>query len=249
MARTVGDLRILLDVMSGPDTGDAMSVPERPFTADGKPYGKMRIGILESEALGRVTPETQTAVRRAAQLLAYEGFELQPMRLDNLERVLELWWFFFGAIVGELFQGEIRGREGLLSPVFRDYLQAARPAGSKAVSMLQFVGMCAARDRERERILQAMNDVPILLSPVCVGSAFRHGGGGYQSGLRYLESMRHSQWLNLVGFPGVAVPMGRTANGLPTGVQVVGRPFEDELVLDVAARLEEARGPWEAPSL
>jgi len=273
MARTVGDLRILLAVMDGPDTGDAMSVPERPdpsyskpqkvglpgrtirkvaglpFSADVKPCSKMRIGILEGEALGRVTPETQTVVRRAAQHLAYEGFELQPMRLNNLERVLELWWFFFGAVVAELLQAETRGREELLSPVFRDYLEVARPAGSKAVSMLQFVGMCAARDRERERILQAMNDVPILLSPVCAGSAFRHGGGGYRHGLRYLESMRHSQWLNLVGFPGVAVPMGRAADGLPMGVQVIGRPFEDELVLDVAARLEEARGPWEAPSL
>jgi Asp-tRNA(Asn)/Glu-tRNA(Gln) amidotransferase A subunit family amidase len=248
MARTVGDMRILFNVLQGPDAGDAMTARVQPVEM--KSVGKeLRIGILEGDALGRVTPETQMAVRRVAQLLAYAGFELEPFRLNNLKRVLELWWFFFGTVIGELFQGEIRGREELLSPVFRDYLEAARPAGSPAISMLQFVEMCAARDRERERILEAMRKVPILLSPVSAGPAFRHGAGGYQVQDGYRESMRHSQWLNVVGFPGVSVPMGKSAEGLPIGVQVIGRPYEDELVLEVAERLEEARGAWQAPAI
>ena len=246
MARTVGDLKILFNVLQGPDAGDAMTVPVEPMRM--KTGGnELRIGILEGESLGQVTPDTQMAVRQAAQLLAYAGFALEPVRLNNLERVLELWWFFFGTAIGELFHGEIRGRDELLSPVFRDYLKAARPPGSPAMSMLQFVGMCAARDRERERILDAMGDVPVLLSPVSAGPAFRHGQGGYLGGVRYRDAMRHSQWLNLAGLPGVSVPMGKSAEGLPIGVQIVGRPFADELVLEVAERLEEARGPWEAP--
>src|SRR5262249_6448116 len=148
MARTVGDLRTLFEVMCGTDSGDATSVPVRSDdvfervtvkAVGGLPHSKMRIGILEDPALGRVTPETQIAVRAAAQHLAYAGFELEPFKLNNLERVLELWWFFFGTVVGELLQGEIRGREGLLSAVFCDYLDAARPAGSKALTMLQFM--------------------------------------------------------------------------------------------------------------
>jgi Asp-tRNA(Asn)/Glu-tRNA(Gln) amidotransferase A subunit family amidase len=246
IARTVSDLRILFEVLGGPDAGDPMTWPVRAWKTSSD---RLRIGILEGDALGRVTPETQMAVRRAAQYLAYAGFDLEPFRLSNLERVLELWWFFFGTVVGELFQGEIRGREELLSPAFRDYLDAARPAPAQAMTMLHFVGMCAARDRERERILEAMRDVPILLSPVSVAPAFRHGEGAYTGGVRYRETMRHSQWLNLVGFPGVTVPMGKTAGGLPIGVQIIGRPFEDERVLDVAERLEGARGAWEGPSL
>jgi len=263
MARTVGDLRILFKVMCGLDAGDALTVPvqtgwrqdrtEEPrdlkTAATGWSNERLRIGILEEDALGRVTPETQMAVRQAAQHLAYAGFELEPFRLNNLERVLELWWFFFATVTGELFQGEIRGREELLSPVFRDYLDAARPTGSKPLSTLQFVGMCAARDGERERILHAMGDVPILLSAVSVQPAFRDGEGSYKSGSGYRETMRHSQWLNLVGFPGVTVPMGKSGDGLPIGVQILGRPFEDELVLDVAERLEEARGSWKGPAL
>ena len=248
MARTVGDLRILFNILQGPDAGDAMTVPVQPIEMKNG-GNKLRIGILEGDALGQVAPETQMAVRQAAQVLAYAGFELEPFRLNNLERVLELWWFFFGTVIGELFQGEIRGREELLSPVFRDYLAAVRSAGSPPMSMLQFVGMCAARDRERERILDAMRSTPILLSPVSAGPAFRHGAGGYQVKDGYRESMRHSQWLNLVGFPGVSVPIGKSTEGLPIGVQVIGRPYEEALLLSVAESLELARGRWQSSSL
>jgi Asp-tRNA(Asn)/Glu-tRNA(Gln) amidotransferase A subunit family amidase len=61
--------------------------------------------------------------------------------------------------------------------------------------------------------------------------------------------MRYSQWLNLAGFPGVSVPLGFSPGGLPIGVQVIGRPYEDELVLAVAEAIECARGPWQAPPL
>jgi len=61
------------------------------------------------------------------------------------------------------------------------------------------------------------------------------------------DTMRHSQWLNLVGFPGVAVPVGMSRDGLPIGVQVIGRPYEEELVLAVAEAIERGRGSWQAP--
>ena len=54
---------------------------------------------------------------------------------------------------------------------------------------------------------------------------------------------------NVLGLPAVSVPMGRTSSGLPVGVQLVGRPFEDELLLEVAIRLEESRGPLTGPEV
>jgi len=251
MARTVGDLRILFEVLRGPDSGDALSAPFHGFDGLRAPSrGEMRIGVLEGDGLGSATPETQVAVRQAAQLLAYQGFKLEPCRLSNLGRVLELWWFFFGTVISELFAGEIRGREELLSPIFSDYLEAARESSpAPPILMERFIGMCAARDRERARILDAMRDVPILLSPVCAAPAFRHGEGNWKPGTGYRDMMRHSQWLNLTGFPGVSVPISKSASGLPVGVQLIGRPYEDELLLSVAEQLEAARGPWRAPSL
>jgi len=250
MARTIGDLKLLFDVLRGPDPGDALTSPVQVSDALSAAPKDLRIGILEGDALGRVTPETQLAVRQAAQLLAYQGFMLEPFRLANLERVLDLWWFFFGTVISELFAGTISGREELLSPIFRDYLEAARVSSpAPPMNMTHFVAMCAARDSERARILEAMRDVPVLLSPVCSAPAFRHGEGNYKAGTGYRDSMRHSQWLNLAGFPGVTVPIGKSPEGLPIGVQLIGRPYEDELVLSVAEKLESARGPWSAPPL
>src|SRR5882724_7568672 len=250
MARTVGDLKILFEVLHGPDAGDALSSPVQVFEAAASASGKLRIGILEGDGLGSVTPETQLAVRHAAQLLAYQGFILEPLRLNNLERVLELWWFFFGSVISELFAEEVRCREGLLSPIFCDYLEAARASSpAPPITMERFVAMCTARDNQRAGILEAMRDVPILLSPVCAAPAFRHGKGNWKTGEGYRDTMRHSQWLNLAGFPGVSVPMGISPEGLPIGVQLIGRPYEDELVLSVAERLESARGAWQPPPL
>jgi len=250
MARTVRDLKILFEVLHGPDAGDALSSPVQVFETAASAPGKLRIGILEGDGLGSVTPETQLAVRHAAQLLAYQGFIVEPLRLNNLERVLELWWFFFGSVISELFAEEVRCREGLLSPIFCDYLEAARASSpTPSITMERFVAMCIVRDRQRASILEAMRDVPILLSPVCAAPAFRHGKGNWKTGEGYRDTMRHSQWLNLAGFPGVSVPMGISPEGLPIGVQLIGRGYEDELVLSVAERLESARGAWQPPPL
>ena len=106
---------------------------------------------------------------------------------------------------------------------------------------------CADRDLLRADILRQMRDTPILLSPVSTSPAFRHGQGNYLLGTGYRDTMRFSQWLNLTGFPGASVPAGVSNEGLPIGVQVIGRPFEDELVLAVAEAIEQARGPWLVP--
>jgi len=53
--------------------------------------------------------------------------------------------------------------------------------------------------------------------------------------------------VNLLGLPAVVIPFGMSKEGLPIGVQLIGRPWEEELILEVAVRLEEARGPFPAP--
>ena len=54
--------------------------------------------------------------------------------------------------------------------------------------------------------------------------------------------MRYSQWFNLLAAPAAVVPVGRSPEGLPIGVQLVGRPFEDEVVLKVASVVDHAFG-------
>jgi amidase len=59
--------------------------------------------------------------------------------------------------------------------------------------------------------------------------------------------MRCTQWVNVLGLPAAVVPAGRSRDGLPIGVQVVGRPFEEARVLQVAERIEAACGGYTPP--
>jgi Asp-tRNA(Asn)/Glu-tRNA(Gln) amidotransferase A subunit family amidase len=61
--------------------------------------------------------------------------------------------------------------------------------------------------------------------------------------------MQYSQWFNLLGNPAAVVPAGKSPEGLPIGVQIVGRPWEEENVLGVARCLEDALGPWARPPI
>jgi Asp-tRNA(Asn)/Glu-tRNA(Gln) amidotransferase A subunit family amidase len=95
MARTVADVRVLFDVMKGPDADDALSSAIEARSFGEAELRGMRVGIVESDALGDVTSETKQVVDRAAALLS-EQFRGEPFQLKGLEQAIELWWFFFG---------------------------------------------------------------------------------------------------------------------------------------------------------
>jgi Asp-tRNA(Asn)/Glu-tRNA(Gln) amidotransferase A subunit family amidase len=245
MARTIADVRALFEVMAGPDAGDALSAPVPVAAVNDAQLKGLRVGLLESDALGSVDSETAAALQKAANDLAMQGFVAEPMRLQGLERAIELWWFFFGPAIAHLFQPSVAGHEDQLSRIFREYLQFAEAP----VTLDALLSACAERDLLRGEILRQMRDVPILLSPVSTTTAFRHGEGTWRPGAKqcYRDTMRFSQWLNLTGFPGASVPVRVSAEGLPIAVQVIGRPHEEELVLAVAERIESGRGAWRSP--
>jgi Asp-tRNA(Asn)/Glu-tRNA(Gln) amidotransferase A subunit family amidase len=60
--------------------------------------------------------------------------------------------------------------------------------------------------------------------------------------VEYFDAMRFTQWFNLLGAPAAVVPVGRSVDGLPIGVQVAGRPYQDEAVLRIAELLDEEFG-------
>jgi amidase len=249
MARTVADLRMLFEVMAGPDPGDALSAPVlvRQFSA--QELRGLRIGILENPELGRATPETLSTIRRAAQHLCDLDYRVEPLALKQLDRALQLWWFFFGPVVADLIRSTTETKQDFLSPILKDYLAAA--AAEPPITLDSFMRACVERDILRADLLRQLHDVPILLSPISTAPAFPHGAGNYRPGdpHNYRDTMRFCQWLNLAGFPGLSLPFGRSPEGLPINLQLIGRPYEEELLFAVAESLEKARGPWLPPDL
>ncbi len=248
MARSVADVRALFEAMAGADPGDPSAAPvpvQRP--ADGELRG-LRVGTLENDTLGAATAETQAAVRRAALALSEQGFVVEPVRLQGLERAIELWWVFFGQVIGYLVGSMVAGKETELSPMLREYLGIT--ADEPPLTLERFITACVERDVCRTEILRQMEHVPVLLSPVSTRPAFRHGEGNWRLGSgagAYRQTMRHAQWLNLAGFPGAVVPVGASLEGLPIGVQIIGRPYEEELILAVAERIEQSCGGGREP--
>jgi len=249
MARTVADLRALFSVMAGPDPGDALSAPVPTRDIAATDLRGLRIGILENPELGRPTPETLSTLRRAAQLLCDLNYRVEPVKLESLDQALDLWWFFFGPVIADLFRQSTNGQESQLSPMLLGYLEATRI--EPKVTLESFQKACVDRDLVRASLLRQLRDVPILLSAVSTAPAFKHGAGNYRPGNlhNYRDSMRFSQWLNLAGFPGLSLPMGQSPEGLPINIQLIARPYGEELLLAVAGQLEQARGAWQSPPL
>lgn len=247
MGRTAADVQALLEVVAGPDAGDSLAAPVPVRALGESDIRGMRIGILESAALGSATAETKAAVERAAKILSEQGFVVETKRLSGLDRAIEVWWYFFGPVTADLIRKEAVGHEEEMSPMLREYVALA--TAEMTPSYDGFLEACGERDGLRAEILRQMEDVTILLSPVSTGPAFRHGEGNWRMGEKenYRDTMRYSQWLNLAGFPGAAVPVEFSLAGLPIGVQVIGRPFEEEKILAVAKAIERGRGSWPLP--
>jgi Asp-tRNA(Asn)/Glu-tRNA(Gln) amidotransferase A subunit family amidase len=250
MARTVADLKVLFEVMQGPDDGDpsAAPVPVRWLAAED--LKKLRVGYFEDDGRTPVTPETRAAVRTAAQALERAGFQVGQFRPEGLELAQQLWWKLFGVAGGMLLGPMMRGHEAELSPILREF--TGRVAAGKSHTGQTLLDTWIERDVLRMQIFAQMREFPVLLCPVAAVPAFRHGERRWTiegQTVKYLDAWSYCEWFNLLGMPGVAVPAGKSAEGLPIGVQIVGLPWQEEVVLSVAAELEAQGGEWQGPPL
>lgn len=250
MARTVADVTRLFGVMAGPDPQDPASapVPLRKWSDD--EIRKLRIGYFEDDGVTPVTPETAAAVRSAAQALRHQGFEVEAWEPQNFQRVWQLWWNLFGRAVQTAFESTVRGHENKLSPMYGAWRKHV--AHQPPLDGQEWLNTMIGRDALRGKLLETMEKFPILLCPPCAIPAFRHGEREWQvqgRTVEYLKAMSYSQWFNLLGNPAAVVPVGSSSEGLPIGVQVVGRPWEDEAVLAVAAKIELSTGGFRPPPM
>ncbi len=243
MARTVGDLALLFENLSDQDPTDPASPPVLHRSVSIEQAKQFPIGYFEDDGLVPVTPETREAVRAAVHTLERRGFTLRPFRPEALEAARRLWWIFFVQCGAMLYGPIIRGRESELSPAFRDFLAIAR--AETPLTADDLLNAWVESDRVRAHLLEEMREYPVLLCPVCAIPAFRPGERSWAIDGRtvaYFDAMRYTQWFNLLGGPAAVLPVSRSADGLPIGIQIAARPFHDELTLAVAAALESEFG-------
>jgi len=243
MARTIADVSLLFRTLCGQDRDDPVSPPVALRTPTLEKLRGSVIGFFEDDSLVPVTPETRAAVNAAAQVLREAGFRVERFRPRTLEQLRKLWWKFFVQCGAMFYEPTIRGRQAQLSPIFREFLSIAEAGGP--LTSTELLNAWAELDLLRAKTLEAMRAFPVLLCPVASIPAFKHGERAWNvdgEGVEYLHAVRHTQWFNALAAPAAVVPVGRSPEGLPIGVQFAGRPFEDETVLGIAGIVDAAFG-------
>jgi Asp-tRNA(Asn)/Glu-tRNA(Gln) amidotransferase A subunit family amidase len=250
MARTIADLKILFEVMQGPDDGDTCAAPVPVGWPDASELKKIHIGYFEDDGRTPVTSQTRAAIQAAAAALKDAGFEVAPFRPEGLEPARHVWWQFFGIAGGMLLAPMMKGREADLSPILKEF--SGWVAKHKPHTAESLLNAWIERDLLRARVFEQMREFPVLLCPVAALPAFRHGERSWLiegRTVEYLDAWSYCEWFNLLGMPAVVVPFATSAEGLPIGVQIVGMPWQEEMVLAVAEKLERQRGEWRGPGL
>jgi len=252
MARTIADVSLMFETLSGQDVCDPAGAPvslRRLSLAD---LRAQTIGYFEDDGLVPVTAESRAAIQESVRVLREAGFRVEAFRPRTLELLRKLWWKFFVRCGAMFYAPAIQGKESQLSPIFREFLSiaASDPFGGQ-MEGVELLDAWAELDLLRSRTLSEMASYPVLLCPVASIPAFRHGERVWMvegQEVAYLDAVRHTQWWNVLACPAAVVPVGQSPEGLPIGVQVVARPWEDEVTLGVAAVLDEALG-YRAPGM
>jgi Asp-tRNA(Asn)/Glu-tRNA(Gln) amidotransferase A subunit family amidase len=249
MARTIEDVSLFFRVLSGAADADPVGAPIPLRQHSLEDLQQVPIGFFEDDGRTPVTAETRQAVRSAVASLRRQGFRVEPFQPCALEEARTLWWKLFVRGGTMLIDSMTAGRQANLSPILEDFLRIGNvEAPLSGEELLTAWGDC---DRVRGRLLAEMRQYPVLLMPVCSVPAFCHGERNWDidgQTVAYLDAMRYTQWFNVLGGPAAVVPVGRSPEDLPIGIQIAGRPYEDEVVLGIAAVLERDFG-YSPPSL
>jgi len=196
-----------------------------------------------------VTEETAAAVRAAAEALSAAGVEVVEERPPGVEGATDLWLRLFEHATQRFIASTYAGREGEAGRAARVIMERAARWGEPPLG--RFLDAWEERDRARERLLRWMEGTPLFVAPVGAVPAFRHEEYGRVEvngqTVPTFRAFAYTHAANVFDLPAVCLPAGRSREGLPIGVQIVGRPFEEWRVLAAAHVVEDALGGWQPP--
>jgi amidase len=249
MARRVEDLRLLLSSLRETKVPLGTLAANSLLNQSAAMRG-CRVAWYTDDDVAPVTEESHRAVALAAIALNDAGLIAEQRRPPGLERGYELWLKLFSRASVVQLRNVYTGREEEGGDFVRWRLATAD--NTPAPTLDDYISAWMERDRLRLALYQWMTEVPLLVAPVGATPALKHETLKVTIGGTTLSTFRafsYSQTFNVFDLPSVSVPAGVSAEGLPIGVQIVGRPFEEDTVLVAAAIVEEALGGWQPPKL
>lgn len=252
MTRTVADAALLMDVLARPDDRDSMSLPPQDiawatFEVGPERLRGLRIGLLLEAGCGlAVEPEVRAAVERAALMFERAGAVVAPMKpfmtqgmLDGMDH----FWRMRSHVDMSALPPEVKAR---VLPYIRQWADSAAGLTGEAVfrAFHQF-------HLTRVAAVNACRPFDYVLSPTSPVPAFAAElPSPTNDPLRPLEHIGFTVPFNMSEQPAASINCGYTAGGLPVGLQIAGKRFDDLGVLQVARAFEqirEAQRPWPQP--
>lgn len=243
LGRTVSDVAALLDVMSGYETGDPYwaAAPERPFGEEvGRDPGRLRIAYTGVAPNGApVDPVVLAALEDAARLLESLGHEVEEAAPDWIDHDMVAAFIKIVQTSPALFPVP----EEEMEPINRALLQAA-----DQLSSADYVRAVTTLHAFARKVVSFWDDYDLLLTPtlalppVPIGWLFEDDDPWMQL-TRSGFFIPFTPPFNITGQPAASLPLYWSEEGLPIGVQLVGRPADEATIIRVAAQLEAAR-PW-----
>lgn len=262
--RTAEDAKLLLDAIEGNDALDSTSAETSRYVASayaGKDLKGLRVGLPEEFFADGVDPEIKERVLEAAKELEKLGAELVPVKFPSARYGLPVYYVIMPCEVSANLSRYDGMRYGLSvpAPSLKETYFATRHDGfGKEVRRRIMLGAHAlssgwyeayylqaqkVRAKMKMEFDALMQDVDLLLSPTSPSVAWDLGEKFDDPIAMYLTDI-YTVTVNVVGAPAVSVPCGFVRD-LPVGMQLIGRQFEDALVLDAASRYQ-AVTDWHA---
>lgn len=243
IARTVGDIALVLDAIAGPDARDRLSAPmARPNgVLDGEPINGLRIAWSPTLGYARVEPQVLESVATAVRAFRELGCHVEEID-PGFEDPHDAVWTIMEAAHATQHAADLEAVRDLIDPGRLALVDAGR-----TLSAIDLGHARATRSRFYERMTELMNSWDLLVTPTMPLTAFEAGLDAPEELAG--EPTTRFYWtpftypFNLTGHPAISLPCGFADDGLPVGMQIIGPWRRDDLALRAAASFEALR-PW-----
>ncbi len=242
MTRNVADAAILLNAIAGKDARDPASsgAPVPDFTdAIGKPITELKVGIPRDFFFQDVDSEVISCVDAAIAELGRQGISIEPVSIPTIRYAPTLSWVIIGAEAYSNHEQTFKTR-------YADYGRDIRSNLEIVAFTLANHYLKAQRVRRllTQEIMAVLKKVDAIITPTTPVPAIKIGERAFRVGEREINVAgglnRLTSPFNLAGVPALSMPCGFTPSGLPVGVQMVGRPFDEVTLLSLAAAYERS---------
>ena len=245
LTRSVRDAAAVLNVIAGYDSRDPTSSrrPVENYVPDLEPSIRgLRVGLPDNFYFDRLDPEVDSTVRAAFRTAESRGAEIVPVRVPDIAAINTVARLILLAEASALLEPHLEQRDRFGADVLSLLDQG------RLVAATDYINAQRLRGRMQREFAGLWQRVDCLLTPTTPITAPRIGEttvslGGVQNEDVRLASTRLVRGINPLGLPAVSIPCGADRRGLPIGLQIVGPPFAEALIL----RIAQALLPGEAP--